>query len=68
MLKQVVDDLRMAGINLLGVIIQQRKSSDKHGYRYYRYYSGSVKGQKKAIRSISVQKNVEGSVVKPKNK
>lgn len=67
MLKRVVDDLRMAGINLLGVIIQQRKPSDKQGYQYYRYYSGSVNGQKKANRSLPLQKITEDSVVKPKN-
>ena len=56
LLKRVVDDLRMAGINLLGVTIQQSKTTDKYGYQYYRYYSESGKDEKNSIRSIMVQK------------
>lgn len=41
MIKRVVNDLRMAGINLVGIVIQHQKSSDSHGYRYYRHYSES---------------------------
>jgi Mrp family chromosome partitioning ATPase len=48
LLKRVVNDLRTAGINLLGIVIQNRESREKYGYGYYRYYSQSVKEQEKA--------------------
>lgn len=48
LLKKVVNDLRTVGINLAGVVIQARESSETYGYRYSRYYSGSGKEQKKA--------------------
>lgn len=41
MLKRVVNDLRMAGINLMGVVIQHRETREMSGYRYYHYYSES---------------------------
>ena len=39
LLKRTVDDLRLAGVNLLGVVLQTRKSSEMYGYKYYHYYS-----------------------------
>ncbi|MFZ2096744.1 MAG: polysaccharide biosynthesis tyrosine autokinase, partial [Anaerolineales bacterium] len=33
LLKRVVSDLRMAGINLLGVVVQNQKSSEFYGYK-----------------------------------
>ena len=56
LLKRVADELRMAGINLLGVVIQQSKSSDKYGHQYYRYYSESGKDPKKSKRTSMEQK------------
>lgn len=47
LLKRVVEDLRMAGINLLGVVIQTQKSSEIYGYKYYHYYSDSTKHDSK---------------------
>jgi capsular exopolysaccharide synthesis family protein len=38
LLKKVVNDLRMAGINLVGIVIQHRKTSELYGYHYYRHY------------------------------
>ena len=64
LLVRTVNDLRLAGINLLGVVIQQRKSSDMDKYRYYRDYSESVKDQKKVIHTLRMQKNTEDLVVK----
>ena len=50
LLKKVVNDLRMTGIILIGVVIHDRKISDKDTYGYYRHYSGSKKKQKDANR------------------
>jgi polysaccharide biosynthesis transport protein len=47
LLKQVVNDLRLGGANLLGVVVQQRKKDDLYGYRYNKYYSESNKKRKK---------------------
>jgi capsular exopolysaccharide synthesis family protein len=58
MLKKVVNDLRMAGITLIGVVIQDRKSSDMYGYRYYWHYSESKEKQKKANQLLSQQKKI----------
>jgi len=42
LLKTVVNDLRMAGINLLGVVIQHQNSSNMYGYKYYHYTADSA--------------------------
>jgi Mrp family chromosome partitioning ATPase len=62
LLKRVVNDLRTAGINLAGVVIQQQKSSDMYGYRYYQHYSESVKEQKKANQPLLHPKKSDGLV------
>jgi polysaccharide biosynthesis transport protein len=48
-LKRVVDGLRHAGINLLGIILQERKTSDIYGYGYHysKYYAQNGKKNKK---------------------
>ena len=51
LLKRVVFELRMVGINLLGVVIQHREGSEIYGDKYYRYYSDSEERQKKAVYS-----------------
>jgi capsular exopolysaccharide synthesis family protein len=56
LLKRVVSDLRMAGINLVGVVIQQRKSSDTYGYQHY---SESMKEQQKKASIESTLKSIE---------
>jgi capsular exopolysaccharide synthesis family protein len=66
LLIRTVNDLRLAGINLLGVVIQQRKGSDTEKYRYYRDYTESEKSQKKIIQTLHIQKNPENMVVKQK--
>jgi capsular exopolysaccharide synthesis family protein len=63
MLKKVVNDLRMAGITLIGVVIQDRKGSDMYGYRYYQHYSESKKKQKKADNLPSQQKKSDGLAI-----
>ena len=60
MLKRVVDDLRMAGINLLGVIIQQRKTSDKHGYQVLSVLLRIGEGSEERIRSYTDSKKNRG--------
>jgi capsular exopolysaccharide synthesis family protein len=65
LLIRTVNDLRLAGVNLLGVVIQQRKGSDTDKYKYYRDYSESVKDQKKVIHTLRIQKNTDSLVVKP---
>jgi capsular exopolysaccharide synthesis family protein len=60
LLKRVVNDLRTAGVNLAGVVIQQRESNDMYGYRYYRHYSESVKEKKQAHQPLPQQKNTDG--------
>jgi capsular exopolysaccharide synthesis family protein len=66
LLIRTVNDLRLAGVNLLGLVIQQRKGSDTDKYRYYRNYSESVNSQKKIIQTLHIQKNKEDGVVKQK--
>ena len=56
LLKRVVNDLRMAGINLLGVVIQHREGSENYGYRYSDYYSDSKTNTEKADFSSDRQK------------
>ena len=43
LLKRVITDLQMAGINPLGVVIQERKSGEMYSHRYYRHYSEKSK-------------------------
>jgi capsular exopolysaccharide synthesis family protein len=59
LLKRVVNDLQMAGINLLGVIIQHREVSEIYGHRYYRYYSDSSSNDSKADFSSNGHKKSE---------
>ena len=47
MLKQLVNDFRLAGVNLLGVVVQRQKKADLYGYRYHKYYSEPEKEIKK---------------------
>ena len=66
LLIRTVNDLRLAGINLLGVVIQQRKGSELNKYRYYKDYSNSVKNEKKVIQSLRMQKNTDDLALKQK--
>jgi capsular exopolysaccharide synthesis family protein len=59
LLKKVVEDLRMAGINLVGVVLQHRKSSEMYGYSYHHYYSEPEKEQKKSSIASMYQKKIE---------
>ena len=59
LLKRVVNELRMAGINLLGVVMQQRKRNDIYGYHYSKYYSESKTGKKKAGLSLKRRKKTD---------
>jgi capsular exopolysaccharide synthesis family protein len=67
LLVRTVNDLRLAGINLLGVVIQQRKGSDMNKYKYYRDYSESAKDHKKVIHTLRIQKNTDNPVSKQNN-
>jgi Mrp family chromosome partitioning ATPase len=62
-LKRVVGDLRMAGINVAGVVIQHRKSSEMYGYRYYHHYYESDSETKKAHQISNTPKSKEGLTV-----
>jgi capsular exopolysaccharide synthesis family protein len=66
LLKRAVDDLHLAGINLIGIVMQHRKTSEMYGYRYHSYYSESEKEQKKPTLSSPGQKNIEGFAVELK--
>lgn len=68
LLKKVVSDLRLAGINLLGVVIQHRESSELYGYRYYHYYSDSKTNEEKAGLSPDGRKNDENIKIKYKKR
>jgi capsular exopolysaccharide synthesis family protein len=66
LLKRVVNDLRLAGINLLGVVVQNRKNSEFYGYKYYKYYSESVKSQKEDGQLSQEQKKTDVPTIKDK--
>ena len=68
LLKRVVNDLRMAGINPLGVVIQHREGSEIHDYRYYHYYSDSNTNSKKADFSSDGHKKPEDKNINHKTR
>jgi len=59
LLKRAINDLRTAGINLAGIVIQHRKGNDAYGYRYYRHYPQLGKERKKVNRLLSWQNNID---------
>ena len=59
LLKRAVNELRMTGANLLGVVIQQRTRNAMYGYHYKKYYSESGKGKKLVGLSLKGQKNAD---------
>ena len=58
LLKRVVDDLRLAGINIIGIVIQHQTSNDLYGYKYYHHYSDPEKELKKTTQSSSVHNKI----------
>jgi succinoglycan biosynthesis transport protein ExoP len=68
LLKRVVNELRMAGINLLGVVIQHRENSEIYGYRYYHYYSDSKTNGENADFSSDGHKKSEDINIKHKKR
>jgi succinoglycan biosynthesis transport protein ExoP len=64
LLKKLVNDLRMAGINMLGVVIQVRGRNDMYTYDHSKYYSESKKGNKKFGLSLKTRENADDLTMK----
>lgn len=68
LLKRVVNDLRMAGINLLGVVIQHRDPQEAYRYRYYHHYYESEAVRDGVHHSTDGNKKPEASLRKEKKR